>query len=257
MMLHYEMQGLVEEQERASEVAVLAPQAQTAVVTAAAVGEDVGPVEGGVTASAGSAETPVAAVGADTQGRDQVASDTPGRGNGAAARATSGNGVKKFCAQPALRRPEQGWYLAPRDPSWAGFCKGIRHNRKVGVDQIMSSRGVRQGDPLGPLLFSATIQPTLLSTATLLPEVAIVTYANDITIVGPRDAAYETFINIATELTSLGLHCNIAKSTGWGQSMEEGNEIPPPRGLPINTTGIGVLGSPIGTPAFCTDQAQM
>ncbi|CAI7755402.1 unnamed protein product, partial [Closterium sp. NIES-54] len=129
-------------------------------------------------------------------------------------------------------------------------------DHRLGVDQILSSRGVRRGDPLGPLLFAAAIQPTLLSTATLLPEVAIVAYADDITIVGPRDAAFEAFINITTELTSLGLHCNIAKSTGWGQSMEEGSEIPPPQGLPINTTGIGVLRSPIGTPTFCTDQAQ-
>ncbi|CAI7764672.1 unnamed protein product [Closterium sp. NIES-53] len=135
-------------------------------------------------------------------------------------------------------------------PSW------LLVDHRLGVDQIMSSRGVCQVDPLGPLLFAAAIQPTLLSTATLLPEVAIVACADHITIVGPRDATYEAFINITTELTSLELRCNIAKSTGWGQSTEEGSDIPPPRVLPINTTEIGVLGIPIGTPAFCTNQAQ-
>ncbi|CAI7918048.1 unnamed protein product [Closterium sp. NIES-54] len=315
-----EIHGRVEEQEHATaatQVMVPAPQAQTVVTTSAAVGADIGPAEGGGMIGAGSAKTPAAAVGTDTQGCDQVAGDTHGRGNGVAVHATRGKGRKKLRAQPAPRRPGAGLFFLPVQfgVSDTGGAECIIHavrsllkedktrvalqldienafnsverpaffhalsqsnllsllplvrtlyegpsrllvDHRLGVDQILSSRGVRQGDPLGPLLFAAAIQPTLLSTATPLPEVAIVAYADDITIVGPRDAAFEAFINITTELTSLGLRCNIATSTGWGQSTEEGSEIPPPHGLPINTTGIGVLGSPIGTPTFCTDQAQ-
>ncbi|CAI6005639.1 unnamed protein product [Closterium sp. NIES-65] len=125
----------------------------------------------------------------------------------------------------------------------------------LNVDHIVSARGVRQGDPLGPLLFAVAIQPTLLSTATLLPGVTVVAYADDITIVGPRDAAYEAFKNITRELRGLGLRCNIAKPTGWA-AVEGENEVPPPEGLLMSTAGIGVLGSPIGTAEFCTTHAQ-
>ncbi|CAI5533496.1 unnamed protein product [Closterium sp. Naga37s-1] len=112
-----EIHGRVEEQERATEateVTVPAPRAQTVVMTDAAVGADVGPVEGGAVVGVGSAETPAAAVGADTQGCDQVVGDTRGRGNGVAAHATLGKGRKKFRAQPAPRRPGAG--LVPGHP---------------------------------------------------------------------------------------------------------------------------------------------
>ncbi|CAI7920854.1 unnamed protein product [Closterium sp. NIES-54] len=102
-----EIHGRVEEQERtaeATDVTVPAPQAQTAVTSDAAVKADVGPVEGGAMVGAGSAEMPAAAVGADTQGCDQVAGDTQGRGNGVAAHATRGKGRKKFLIKLEERR---------------------------------------------------------------------------------------------------------------------------------------------------------
>ncbi|CAI5527192.1 unnamed protein product, partial [Closterium sp. Naga37s-1] len=132
VMLLPEIHGRVEEQERATEATEVtgpAPQAQTVVMTDAAVGADIGPVEGGAMVGAGSAKTPAATVGADTQGCDQVAGDTRGRGNGVAAHAT--HGIAGRSSAPSQRRggPVQGLSRATRDPSWAGFCKDRRHNR--------------------------------------------------------------------------------------------------------------------------------
>ncbi|CAI5986141.1 unnamed protein product [Closterium sp. NIES-65] len=54
----------------------------------------------------------------------------------------------------------------------------------------------------------------------------------------------------------LGLRCNIAKSSAWGQSLADDGGTPPPIGLQQIIDGIRVLGSPVGLPAFCTTQAQ-
>ncbi|CAI5965685.1 unnamed protein product [Closterium sp. NIES-65] len=99
----------------------------------------------------------------------------------------------------------------------------------------------------------AAIQLILLSMATSVPEVAIVAYANDITIVGPREAACMAFNMVVTELASCGLRCNLTKSAAWCAVWEEGGDGLP-RGLPIHPGGLKVLGSPVGSDAFCTDQ---
>ncbi|CAI5969958.1 unnamed protein product [Closterium sp. NIES-65] len=75
--------------------AVVREQAPAAAETAAAALRDASPGEGGVAASVESAETPDAAVGADTQGHDRRAGGTMGHGTGAAAHAARGRGEEE------------------------------------------------------------------------------------------------------------------------------------------------------------------
>jgi hypothetical protein len=80
------------------------------------------------------------------------------------------------------------------------------------IAPLQSCQGVRQGDPLGPILFALGIHPTLERLAKAHPRVTIRAYLDDITAVGsPLDVA-AFYRDTAEAFSVLGLHVNKSKS---------------------------------------------
>ncbi|CAI7835219.1 unnamed protein product [Closterium sp. NIES-53] len=73
-------------------------------------------------------------------------------------------------------------------------------------------------------------------------------YANDITIIGRPASKTRAFNMIKEGLSGLGLRCNLTKSSAWSPSGSTGDL---PKGLAAAVDGVKVLGSPIGTTAYC------
>jgi hypothetical protein len=74
---------------------------------------------------------------------------------------------------------------------------------------IASSKGVRQGDPLGPLLFSLSFRPTLEELARRLPGATLVAYLDNLYIHSKDQGA----LDIAGEvLEKSPYQLNLAKS---------------------------------------------
>ncbi|CAI7900577.1 unnamed protein product [Closterium sp. NIES-54] len=106
---------------------------------------------------------------------------------------------------------------------------------------LWSETGVRQGDPLGPLLFAAAVHPALTSTALAFLSVVCLAYADDVTFLGEAAAAFENFTG---NLGGIGLRHNPAKCAAWSQMGQQGATLP--HGVPFTDDGVKVLGSFIG-----------
>ncbi|CAI5535069.1 unnamed protein product [Closterium sp. Naga37s-1] len=122
-------QGQTGDVELAASPAPMEAAVIAAVVTAAGR-RDGQPNGEELTAAAVFAGTSVAGKDADMQGHGQAAGDSQGPTNGAPALlpACQRRSRRGSCGYSQRRdSPEQGWDPAPRDPSWAGFCKGSRH----------------------------------------------------------------------------------------------------------------------------------
>jgi hypothetical protein len=84
---------------------------------------------------------------------------------------------------------------------WRVFLRGVPDNSTP----VLSTSGVKQGDPLRPLLFALTLEGRLQRTATAHPATQIIAFFDDINVVGPAVAAASAFEALATEVRTVGL----------------------------------------------------
>ncbi|KAL0239517.1 hypothetical protein GEMRC1_009625 [Eukaryota sp. GEM-RC1] len=63
---------------------------------------------------------------------------------------------------------------------------------------ISSSRGVKQGDPLGPFLFCLPLQRILRIFSLKFPNIKLTSYADDTSLVGPLDALKSSFAHFVS-----------------------------------------------------------
>jgi len=105
----------------------------------------------------------------------------------------------------------------------------------VGTEHVVSATsGVRQGDPLGPLLFAMALQPVLREVTESEQRVDIVAYLDDVTLIGQREEVRAAMDRLTQLASRVGLHVNVTKSKLFEKQSAE----------------LVVVGTPVGTGDF-------
>ncbi|KAL0205824.1 hypothetical protein P9112_001131 [Eukaryota sp. TZLM1-RC] len=86
---------------------------------------------------------------------------------------------------------------------------------------LKSSSGVKQGDPLGPLLFCLAIHKTLNIIKQKYPSIKIVAYMDDLSLIGSFDLLELVAQEIADSYENIGLHLNASKCLLIGFSAQD------------------------------------
>ncbi|KAL0208357.1 hypothetical protein P9112_010944 [Eukaryota sp. TZLM1-RC] len=76
---------------------------------------------------------------------------------------------------------------------------------------LISSSGVKQGDPLGPFFFCLAIHPIMCELKQEFPDVHITAYMDDISIIGPIDSLRTIAEIVQQRYYQIGLSLNISK----------------------------------------------
>ncbi|KAL0243127.1 hypothetical protein GEMRC1_005688 [Eukaryota sp. GEM-RC1] len=76
---------------------------------------------------------------------------------------------------------------------------------------ISSTRGVKQGDPLGPFLFCLSLQRILRKFSSEFPGLRLNSYADDTSLVGPLEVIKSSFPRFVELSSSIGLSFNFQK----------------------------------------------
>lgn len=115
---------------------------------------------------------------------------------------------------------------------------------------VSSQSGVRQGDPLGPLLFALTLQGPLERLDERVPAAAPLALHDDVSIQGPPDALGDACKVLIEEVAPLGLHLAVHKCAATASSNAAAAAAAEAAGVPACPDGIVVSGSPIGNDEF-------
>ena len=94
---------------------------------------------------------------------------------------------------------------------------------KDNVTRLKSASGARQGDPLGPFLFSLAIHPVLQDVQKRFEShgVKVLAYIDDIYILGPATKALEAFRALKAGLATLNLEASTDPGKCWVHCQEE------------------------------------
>ena len=110
-----------------------------------------------------------------------------------------------------------------------------------------SETGVRQGDPLGPILFCLAIQIYLVRTKQALPQslLALFAYLDDITVIGPRSVCLAAKELLKAFLEPIGIKFENAKQKIWDSTIEH-DYVDEETQMQYVKEGIVVVGVPHG-----------
>eukprot|EP00913_Durusdinium_trenchii_P000327 g299.t1 len=93
---------------------------------------------------------------------------------------------------------------------WATWCYRQASNLQFGDTVLQSSSGVQQGDPLGPLLFAAAIQPLAAELRASAVDLSMF-YLDDGVLAGSVEAVASALAHLQRAAADVGLALNLAK----------------------------------------------
>jgi hypothetical protein len=145
--------------------------------------------------------------------------------------------VEQRC--PALL-PMVAWAYSQHSPLYIHNSPGA---------EVSSQSGVRQGDPLGPLLFALTLQGPLEEVAALNLARPLA-YADDTFLQGAPEPTMQALATLVALTAPLGLFAQPSKSAVYSPDAAAAATVAHRTGIRHAPDGLLAAGTPVGTPAF-------
>ena len=153
-----------------------------------------------------------------------------------------GKALKALAEEPEMMRllPLAKWAYESPAPL-------LMRNEQRKLTQLESTSGVRQGDPLGPMLFAMALQPVLKKLQASHPTVSILAYLDDVVIMGKADDMPLAIHSLAQEAASIGLQLRADKCLVYNQDEAVAQALATEVECEATSSGFTILGSPLGS----------
>ena len=115
-----------------------------------------------------------------------------------------------------------------------------------GLPICTSESGIRQGDPLGPLLYCVGVHSTLQDVKIKEPKATIVAFIDDDNIIGLRSKLLNALSIFQTKLAAIGQICNLPKCLLLDPSQHAKPVPALTCPIPVSLIGLKLLGGPLG-----------